>query len=331
MAAYRDALGLDRIGAGDDFFELGGDSLSAVEMLAIASETFEVELTVADLLEAPTPAALAARAHGAGPRNRRDLIHLQEGNRRPVFVVPGGGGEDLFAARRIARSTGGGFPFFCFRPGPPPHPPAPELAARFIGQLRAASPRGPYALVGDCIGGIVAFAMARQLRRDGDEVALLALLDTPFPTRARRSGAWLKRHAPRAVRLFGRIGYFRERFGYHAGVLRGLEGGRLAYLRRVGGVGVRSFLPDPNPRRLAHLDRRASYVGAAMGCAPGRYDGRVLLVESEEWARRGYSTAWSRLSADSEVVRVCGDHAGFILDHETSVGAALRRALEAAG
>jgi amino acid adenylation domain-containing protein len=331
-AAFREVLEVDRVGAEDDFFELGGDSLSAVEALTAVSERLGVELSAADLLEAPTPAGLAARARAGGASEPPDLVRLQDGEKRPVFVVPGGAGdgEDLFAARRVARSTGGGFPFLCFRSGPAPHPPVPELAARFVRQLRTACPHGPYALVGDCVGGIVAFAMAQQLREEGDRVALLALLDPPYPTRMYRRRAWLLSHAPWTGRLAARLGYFRRRLYYHGGVLRALPRGRLAYAVRIVRVGARGFVPSESVRRRQARERRASYVGTLLAWRPVPFAGRTLLVASEEGARRGFSAAWSRL-AETEIIRIPGDHASFIAEHGKLVAAALRRALEAAG
>jgi hypothetical protein len=89
-----------------------------------------------------------------------------------VFVVPGGGGdgEDLFVARRLARLAGPDRAFYALRSGPPPHPDVDALAARFVERIRAEQPAGPYALVGDCVGGVLAFALASRLREDGDEV-----------------------------------------------------------------------------------------------------------------------------------------------------------------
>lgn len=333
-SAFREALDLDRVGADDDFFELGGDSLAAVTLLAIASDALGVELSAADLLEAPTPSSLAARARSSGGSTESAPVSLQDGARSPVFVVPGGAGdrENLFAARRVARSTGGGFPFFCFRSGPAPHPPAPELAARFIRQLRAAFPEGPYVLVGDCVGGTVAFEMARRLREEGAPVALLALLDAPYPTRERRRRVWLLRRAPGAVRLFERLSYFRRRLAYHLGVLRTMTRGRTGYLLRLGRIGARGLLPEEPVRRRERIERRASYVAAASAWTPSSFDGRLLVIESEEGARRGFSASWSRLAAGGlELVRVPGTHADFILEHGAAVGSALRRALEASG
>jgi thioesterase domain-containing protein len=55
------------------------------------------------------------------------------------------------------------------------------MAARYLAAVREAQPRGPYRLLGWSFGGLVAFEMARRLRQEGEEVALLALLDTAVP------------------------------------------------------------------------------------------------------------------------------------------------------
>jgi amino acid adenylation domain-containing protein len=332
-AAFREVLGLDRVGADDDFFDLGGDSLSAVELLAVLGRSLGRELTAADLLEAPTPAGLAARTRPGAVSPEGGLVRLGGDGGRPVFVVPGGAGdrEDLFTARRVARATGGGFRFLCFRSGPLPHPPVAELAERFLTELRAEAPRGPYALVGDCVGGIVAFAMARRLRAEGEEVALLALLDAPYPTAGKRSRGWALRHASGVVRLFERIRYFRRRVAHHAHVVRDLRGGRTTYLRRLGRVGAAGIAADGGVARRSARAHRDSYAGSALTWSPRPFDGPVLVVESEESARRGHAERWTRLASGGEVLRVPGDHAGFIVDHAPAVGNALRRALEAAG
>ncbi len=321
--AFALVLGLDRVGADDDFFELGGDSLSAVELLGVVSERLGRELSAADLLEAPTPAALAARDAGGAAPSR--LMRLSGGTGRPVFVVPGGAGddEDLFAARRIARLTGGDSPFLALRSGPAPHPPVDELARSWVREIRATAP-GPFALVGDCMGGVLAFAMALRLREEGERVALLVLLDTPFPGPGRRTRAWIRAHAPRAERLWRRLRYFGERLRYHAGVVRALPRGRLAYLRRMTGTGARGLDPPMDSRRHQSLARRASYLGALAGWRPRRFDGTVHLVECARWSEGGHATAWARLAAGSRRRTVDGDHEGFLLDHGDEVGAALK-------
>ncbi len=328
---FAQALGIDEVGADDDFFELGGDSLSAVEALVGLSERLGVEVSAADLLEAPTPAALAARLRASVAVAPDGLVRIQAADARPVFVVPGGAGdgEDLFVARRLARLAGDAVPFYCFRSGPAPHPSVEELAARCVRQLREVAPAGPYSLVGDCVGGVLAFAMAAQLSREGERIGLLALLDTPYPGVGRQFHSSVLRRAPAADRIARRVAYFARRLRYHLGVLGALPRGRMAYLARMARVGAKGLDAPLSARRREALERRASYVGTLMAWKPAPLGMKVHLVESEEGRRRGFAAGWSRLSTGGEIVRVPGDHAGFILEHGNLVAAALRRWLSA--
>jgi thioesterase domain-containing protein len=56
-----------------------------------------------------------------------------------------------------------------------------EMAAEYVAAIRTAQPTGPYLLGGMSWGGVLVFEMAQQLAAAGEEVRLLALLDTPSP------------------------------------------------------------------------------------------------------------------------------------------------------
>nr|WP_234711144.1 alpha/beta fold hydrolase [Nostoc punctiforme] len=60
-----------------------------------------------------------------------------------------------------------------------------DMAAKYIEALREIQPNGPYFLGGWSMGGIVAFEMATQLLRNGDRVAMLAMLDSPAPVNSK--------------------------------------------------------------------------------------------------------------------------------------------------
>ena len=57
-AIWAEMLGIDRVGADDSFFELGGSSLLAVHMMGRVRKEYPVELSVTTLFEAPTVRAL---------------------------------------------------------------------------------------------------------------------------------------------------------------------------------------------------------------------------------------------------------------------------------
>jgi len=332
MRAFRRVLGADA-GRDDDFFELGGDSLSAVELLVEIGRELGTEPSVADLLESATPAALAARCAAEASHSAAGVVRLSGGGSAPasgspaVFVVPGGGGdgEDLFVARRLARLAGPDRAFYALRSGPPPHPDVDALAARFVERIRAEQPAGPYALVGDCVGGVLAFALASRLREDGDEVEALVLLDAPFPGAARRARGRMLRHASWLEAVRRRAVYFAARLRHHLGVARGMPGGGLGYLWRQARVAGRGLAPRSSAREREARARRESWVATLMAWTPLRYAGAVRLIESEDGGRRGFARAWGEVAPDAEVVRVAGAHTGLILDHGDEVAALLRR------
>lgn len=115
------------------------------------------------------------------------LIPIQPaGSRRPLFGVPGHNG-DVFCYVRLAHYMGKDQPFYALEPPGVDGRRAPltrieDLAAHFVRELRAFQPKDPYLLAGYCLGGIVAFEVAQQLRAEGQAVAMLALLECPCPT-----------------------------------------------------------------------------------------------------------------------------------------------------
>ena len=62
-----------------------------------------------------------------------------------------------------------------------PPDPFEKIATHYLSEMRSIEPKGPYYLGGYCFGGTVAFEMAQQLRREGQEVALLVLLVPSTP------------------------------------------------------------------------------------------------------------------------------------------------------
>ncbi|WP_407665959.1 amino acid adenylation domain-containing protein [Mycolicibacterium boenickei] len=90
---YAQVLGLDRVGVDDSFFDLGGDSLSAMRLLAAVNSSFDAEVAVRTLFDAPTIAQLAPRINvGSGgrprlvPQHRPAVIPLSYAQQRLWFL-----------------------------------------------------------------------------------------------------------------------------------------------------------------------------------------------------------------------------------------------------
>ncbi len=204
---WPDLLGIDRVGAEDSFFDLGGHSLIAVRLFAMVKSAFRVEFPISVLFEAPTirKCAVLIVQHGGGAEGEdgadapsgatatpaRRFTHLvpmhqgQGGEKTPLFLVAGMFGNVL-NLRHLAHLLSPDRPFYGLQArgllgGDAPHDNLVEAATDCIAEMRQVQPSGPYMLGGFSGGGITAFEMAQQLSRDGEEVASLVLLDTPLP------------------------------------------------------------------------------------------------------------------------------------------------------
>jgi amino acid adenylation domain-containing protein len=187
------ALGVERVGAADDFFRLGGHSLLALRMMASIRERFGRELPLAALFRNPTVSAFAEalRREGAGADDGRLLVTLNAGGALPpIFFFPPAGGTVTHYAD-LARRLGPEQPFLALHApgltgGEAPLESVEAMAARYLEEIRQAQPHGPYWLGGWSAGGTVAFEAARQLREAGEPVALIAMIDPQAPDGARQ-------------------------------------------------------------------------------------------------------------------------------------------------
>ena len=200
-AVWSDLLELMPIGVDDDFFDLGGDSLLAVELVARVADATGVDVGVADFADHSTVAALAALVDGAGEP--------------PATGAPAAAGSPLFFLHSDYGRAGADCVMLVRQFGPdprlvavPPHgadggsvPGTIEaMAARHVDRLRALQPRGPYHLAGHCSAGVVAFEVARQLCAAGEAVGTLVLVEPPPLRAVRDPDGRLQRLGPSPLR-----------------------------------------------------------------------------------------------------------------------------------
>ncbi|MEU3755400.1 beta-ketoacyl synthase N-terminal-like domain-containing protein [Streptomyces olivoreticuli] len=184
---WEEALGIDGIGVHDNFFDLGGDSMRAVMLAGRMRTASRLDIAAAALLSSPTIAGVldgAGRA-GAGKDAFAPVLPLRaDGDQRPLFCVhPGGGIGWRYSG--LLTHLGGRQPVYGIQAhgldgACAPAADAKEMVDSYVGHLREVQPEGPYRLLGWSYGGTVAHAMATALRREGERVELLAMMDAPL-------------------------------------------------------------------------------------------------------------------------------------------------------
>jgi amino acid adenylation domain-containing protein len=323
---WREVLGVELVGAGDDFFALGGHSLLAVRLASRIRQRFGRELPLAEFFRSRTlreQAAVLARDADEGPWSPLVAIHAA-GESPPIFCVHPAGGT-VFSYSDLALGLGPDQPFYGLQAqgvsdDVEPLATVDAMAERYLAAIRGAFPRGPYVLAGWSAGGVIAFEIARRLRAAGECVPLLVLLDTHAPG-SDRPGA-----EPGEVDLY--LGYTHDITGMPADDLAALgdelHAAASADRPRVLAEWIARIDPGFPHAAVAQIRRSVAVFGATMRAVhqhpPRPYDGDVLLVEATDAVpgyprpEGGLAPAWRRLlHGRFEVRTVSGTH-GTLLD-----------------
>lgn len=280
------ALGVQRVGLHDNFFDLGGDSLLLTALLAKIRESTGVDVALIRFLQDPTVHGVCERLQQAAESQALGIV-VRAGALPALFCIPGSHGN-LVGFFRLAQHLGTEQPVTAFQ--------LPKvqsggagytvegLAARYVSELLALQPEGPYYLAGACTGGMVAYEMAHQLWSQGKTVGLLALMDCYYQA---ADGVGEK--------IGYRVGLLRKRFNYHrrrlseAGV-----SGSAAYLRprllafahglreRAEELAYGGVLRMGLPLATGGLDPRLAIRRAAAAYEPPDWPGPLELFCVEE-------------------------------------------------
>ena len=207
---WQEMLGVGPISPDQNYFDLGGDSILAVQLFIRIEQELNVKLPLATLFDAPTIQELAQVLQREASASRwSPLVAIQpNGSRPPLFCIHGADGNVLIY-RNLSRCLGSDQPFYGLQAqgldgSCPPLTRIQDMAALYTKEIRKAQPHGPYFLSGYCMGGTIAFEVAQQLQADEEQIALLALFDTTN---------WSKIPAPS---FWGKTYRATERLAFHA-------------------------------------------------------------------------------------------------------------------
>lgn len=183
---WENALGVDNIGARDDFFALGGHSLLAAYLFVQMEEKFGKSVPLTALFEQPTIEGIADLLRQEADIPSTPLVPIQAGDadRPPLFCFHARGGFVLMY-RDLAKHLGTDQPVYGLQtPGIDGKEPLltdlAAMATRYVETIRDVQPQGPYHLCGYSLGGTLALEVGHQLRALGETVAFTGIVDTQF-------------------------------------------------------------------------------------------------------------------------------------------------------
>jgi thioesterase domain-containing protein/acyl carrier protein len=306
------------IGIRDDFFELGGQSLTAARLLQEIEKEFDVTLDLSEIIVAPTVEQLAQRLSGRSGVLDSLVVPLQAtGAKVPLFCIHSGGGH-VMGYRDLVSCLDKDQPVFGVRApeldGAQKFLTVEELAHKYISEIRRVQGSGPYQLCGMSFGGLVAYEIAMMLVDQGEQVALLALFDTGNPAYFKNLSL-IKWARFRSLYLVDRV---RK---YVGNLMRGAIGNVAADIdlffrsrirnlvwrssRKISKVMGRTM---PKPLR-SNVDL---FADASRAYVPRPYNGKFLLFEAEgRTAEFGIdeTLGWGEVAKDNiRIIRTPGDH-----------------------
>jgi aspartate racemase len=177
VAIWEAMLGVKPVGIRDNFFELGGHSLMEIRLIGEIEKKLGLTLALNSLYHTRTIERLARMLEQKGAARPLVVPYRAEGTKPPVFSYGG--------STHLAEYFGDDQPIYWLEiyGGDGSRVPAriEEAAAGYISEIRAIQPQGPYHLMGYCLGALMIFEIAQQLKRQGEQIALLALVSPALP------------------------------------------------------------------------------------------------------------------------------------------------------
>jgi thioesterase domain-containing protein len=177
---YARVLGLERVGVEDSFFDLGGDSLLAMRVIAAANTSLDAHLSVRAMFEAPTVRSLSQRLQ-TDTTSVQEIVPVQtlkKGTGAPLFCIhPSGGVSWQYQALgNYLDCPIVGIQQIVQGEGAEPRS-VRDMAKNYADKIQGVDPTGPYNLLGWSFGGVLAHEIAIELQRRGCVIARSILLD----------------------------------------------------------------------------------------------------------------------------------------------------------
>jgi thioesterase domain-containing protein/acyl carrier protein len=307
---WKRVLHLEQIGRHDNFFHLGGYSILAIQLVREMEKRLGKNISVATLANSPTIAELArAILEQNNGGTRSPLIVIQPNGSRPPFFCAHG--TDCYV--QLAQYLGPDQPFYGLAQhlegGKVRHTSIEDIAAHYLREVRRVQSEGPYYIGGHSLGGLIAFEMAQQIKKQGHEVGLLVLLDSSLLP------IHLSETTPNFVNfpLFSRQDIRRQLWIYQHWLKQACQ-------KKIKTMACEVYhcvgASLPTSLQMYYVDQVVYgdiYSKAHRSYVPRAYAGRVVYLKSEDPQER--TAGWEKLIADKlEFRRVPGYHLSMLAE-----------------
>ncbi len=303
---WSELLNVTPVGVTDNFFDLGGNSILAVRLMTQIQKQFQKNLPLVTLFQSPTISELAHLLRSSTDSIPwSTLVPIQlSGNGLPLFCIHPFGGN-ILCYQDLARYLGLKRPIYGLQavglnPEYEAHTQIEQMATHYIQELQTVQHRGPYFLCGWSMGSLIAFEIAQQISSQGEQIALLALLD-PFTPSMMSPSMPEEDLALLALGLLGDINFNLE----HLSQLEPDE--RLIYVIEQAKENNRvpSDFDLDQVRHLLHISK-LNYQ-AEQNYQPQYYSGKIIIFKASE-TDADLETAWNELAPNVEMHLVPGNH-----------------------
>jgi amino acid adenylation domain-containing protein len=317
---WQTLLRIGDVRRGDNFFDLGGHSLLAARMLGQVEKQLAVKIPVSILVEHPTMEKLAEYIRHQLKNQTPIVLKIQErGSGVPLFVAHGIGGS-LLTFRELAAELGEDQPVYGLRIpasldeigsweqgidlGPTL---IKRLAAKYVENMRALFPSGPYQLAGHSSAGLIVIEVAQQLQQMGCEVHLVAILESDIRPGKGKDRSWKSWGACKAylertwaeLRLAPKYGVrelFQRRINHHK---LQFQFWLVQRFKRFRGLYQTAFATEACFAVALHTFRPDTYLGETV----------LFVAQDEPRSQDDPALGWrSQISGSLDIVNLPGGH-----------------------
>ena len=329
---FKKLLGINEFNHNASFFELGGDSLTAIRLALELEKITAQKIPIEEFYKAPSVKAFSRYLENntSDNSNWSCLVNLSpEGNKLPIYLLHTTPGDVLGYVNLVKHLDNR--PVFAIQayglnPKNTPHKTIPEMAEYYVDLITKQNPDGPYLLAGWCFGGVLAFEMAQQLKKMGKHTLFLGLIETyglpeeKLIFKMRQIGDLIK-WGPAGWLEFASV---RIKNMLHSASDHNLE--KLDFI-------ANRFADSHSEKEIERLKEiYRTNMKAAFSYKMKYYNGKINLFQLKQATIIGMIPSknyrWNGLAADISIDFVDGDHGNVLKEpHVRTVAAKLNSAL----